>query len=81
MGRTPPLTLLIVLVAVVPLGVGVAGLASFLLLRAGYGILVWAGLPFLVLILAAAGLGILLGRTASRRRGEPEDRSRDKDNV
>ena len=80
MGRTPSLTLLIVLIAVIPIGVGSAGLASFLLLRAGYGILVWAGLPFLVLILVAAGLGIFLGRAAGRRENS-EDRPRDKDNV
>jgi hypothetical protein len=41
------------------LGAG-AGLASFLLLRAGYGFLVWGLLPFLTLLLAALVLGAVL---------------------
>lgn len=70
------MTLLFVLVAAVPLGVAAAGIASFLLLRAGYGILVWAGLPFLGLVLAAGVFAFFLGR-AARGRQRPEDRSQD----
>lgn len=51
-----------------------AGLVSFLLLRAGYGFLVWGLLPFLALILAAlvlvAGIWWLSGATC-RASGSP----------
>lgn len=40
-----------------------------LLLRAGYGVLVWGLLPLLVLLLSAGVLGVILGRAA---RGAPK---------
>ena len=39
---------------------GVAGVISFLLLRAGYSLLVWGLLPFLSLLLIAFVLGAVL---------------------
>src|SRR5215212_331484 len=39
---------------------GVAGVISFLLLRAGYSLLVWGLLPFLTLLLVALVLGAVL---------------------
>lgn len=41
-----------------------AGLVSFLLLRAGYGFLVWGLLPFLALVLVALVLGAAVWRLA-----------------
>ncbi len=69
MGKIHPLTLLGVLLVAVPLVVGGAGLASFLLLRAGYGYLVGGVLPFLLSLLVVGVVGALLGRAASGRRG------------
>ena len=69
MGKVHPLTLLLVLLGVVPLVVGGAGLASFLLLRSGYGYLVGGVVPFLVSLLVVGVVGALLGRAASGRRG------------
>lgn len=66
-GRPHPKTLLFVLIGLVPLVVAVAGVASFLLLRAGHGLLVWAGLPFLATLLVAGLLGAVLGRAARGR--------------
>lgn len=68
-----PLVLLFVLLVTVPLLVGGAGVASFLLLRAGYGVLVWGLLPFLVLLALAGMLGIFIGRAARVTRGEGGD--------
>jgi hypothetical protein len=60
MRRMRPTAVLFILIGAVLLlsllGAG-AGLASFLLLRAGYGFLVWGGVPFLALLLAALVLG------------------------
>ena len=39
---------------------GVAGVISFLLLRAGYSFLVWGLLPFLTLLLVVLVLGVVL---------------------
>ncbi|MDP8952143.1 MAG: hypothetical protein M3N18_07900 [Actinomycetota bacterium] len=56
------------------------GLASFLLLRAGYGFVVW-GLPFLVLLLGAIALSAFLWWSAGGalpgigRRGASEEGS------
>ncbi len=36
------------------------GLVSFLLLRAGYGFLVWGALPFLALVISAVVLGAVI---------------------
>ena len=59
-----PLILLFVLLVTVPLLVGGAGVASFLLLRAGYGVLVWGLVPFLVLLLLAGVLAVVMGKAA-----------------
>lgn len=76
-----PKTLLLLLVGGVPILAVVAGTISFLLMRAGYGMLVWAGAPFVGLLLLAAALGFLLGRAASGRRppesGDGPSRKRD----
>ncbi|CAN5672361.1 hypothetical protein BH24ACT22_BH24ACT22_20870 [soil metagenome] len=61
-----PQILLAVLVGAVPLAVLCAGAVAFLLLRAGYGVFVWAVLPFFGVLVAVAILGIVLGRAASR---------------
>lgn len=68
MNRMHPQTLLLVLIGAVPLVVVVAGLSAFLLMRAGYGLLFWAVLPFLASMLIIAVLGVLLGRAAGGRR-------------
>jgi hypothetical protein len=59
-----PIVLLYSLLGIVPLLVGGAGLASYLLLRAGYSFLVWGLLPFGALLLLASGLGAVLGTAA-----------------
>jgi hypothetical protein len=59
-----PLILLFVLLVTVPLLVGAAGVASLLLLRAGYGVLVWGLVPFLVLLLLAGVLAVVIGKAA-----------------
>jgi hypothetical protein len=65
-------TMLFVLIGAVPLVVAAAGFASFLLLRAGYGLVVGALLPFVLSLLLVAILGAALGRAAGRSRG-PDD--------
>lgn len=82
MSKRDPKSLLYALILAVPLVVGGAGLASFLLLRAGYGPLVWIGAPLGAMLLAVVVLGLVLGRAAGgslpgRGRG---DRRRDEDN-
>ena len=74
-----PKTLLFILVGAVPLVVAVAGVVSFVLLRAGYGLLVGGVVPFAVSLLLAAALGALLGRAASGRRGPERRRPQDKE--
>ena len=69
MNRMHPQTLLLVLIGAVPLVVAVAGLAAFLLMRAGYGLVFWAVLPFVVSMLVIAALGLFLGRAARGRQG------------
>ncbi len=64
MRHVRPIVLLYLLLGVVPLLVGGAGLASYLLLRAGYGFLVWGLLPRGALLLLASGLGAVLGTAA-----------------
>ena len=68
MDRAHAKMMLFVLIGAVPLVVAGAGLASFLLLRAGYGLFVGALLPFAVSLLLAAALGAALGRAAGGRR-------------
>ena len=67
MDRTHAKTMLFVLIGVVPLVVGGAGAASFLMLRAGYGFVIGALLPFTVSLLLVAILGATLGWAAGRR--------------
>jgi hypothetical protein len=64
--------MLFVLIGAVPLVVAVAGIASFLLLRAGYGLVVGALVPFAVSLLLIAILGATLGRAAGRTRGRDD---------
>ena len=66
MDRAHAKTMLFVLIGVVPLVVAAAGFASFLLLRAGYGLFVGALLPFALSLLLVAILGAALGRAAGR---------------
>jgi uncharacterized membrane protein len=67
-------TMLFVLIGAVPLVVAGAGVASFLLLRADYGLLVGALLPFAGSLLLVAILSAALGRAAgTRRRSRRED--------
>ncbi len=74
-----PKTLLFILVGVIPLVVAVAGVVSFVLLRAGYGLFVGGVVPFALSLLLAAALGALLGRAASGRRGTQRARPQDKE--
>lgn len=57
---------LLVMVLAVPLLVGLSGAVSFVLLRMGYGVVVWALLPFLGLLLLVAALGSILSRAAGK---------------
>jgi hypothetical protein len=72
MNRMHPQTLLFVLLGTVPLVVAGAGVAAFLLMRSGYGVLVWAVLPFVASLLVVAALAFLLSRAAGGRRGQDE---------
>ena len=74
-----PMTLLFILLGAVALVVMGAGVASFLLLRAGYGLFVGGLVPFVVSLLLATVLGTLLGRAASGRRGPERRRPPDKE--
>ena len=76
-----PKTLLFILVGLVPLVVAAAGVVSFLLLRAGYGLFVGGVVPFAVSLLLAAALGALLGRAASGRRGPPGRRPQEREQA
>ena len=78
MNRASPTTLLVVLVATVPIVVALAVVAGFLLQRAGFGLVVWGLLPFLAAMLIIAVFGMVLGRSASDRGGQ---RSEDGDGV
>jgi len=82
MSRVDPKTLLYALILAVPIVVGGAGLASFLLLRAGYGPLVWIGAPLGAMLLTVVVLGLILGRAAGGSlpggRGHDGDRGGDK---
>jgi membrane protein implicated in regulation of membrane protease activity len=76
-----PRTLLLIMVGVVPVVVAVMLLISFLLLRAGYGLLVAGLLPFAVMVLVVAVLGVVFGRAASKRREADDRRSGRRDDV
>ena len=85
MKRAGPQTLLLVLVLVVPLVVAGATGVAFLLLRAGYGLLVGVLLPYGVSLLLIVAVAVILGRAASGRgdghRGRDDARSRGSDGV
>ena len=72
MDRAHAKRMLFVLIGAVPLVVAGAGVASFLLLRAGYGLVVGALLPFAASLLLVAVLGVALGRAAGRTRGRDD---------
>jgi biotin transporter BioY len=72
MNSMHPQTLLFVLLGTVPLVVAGAGVAAFLLMRAGYGVLVWAVLPFLASLFIVAALAFVLSRAARAGRGRDE---------
>ena len=67
MDRAHAKTMLFVLLGAVPLVVAGTGVVSFLLLRAGYGLVVGALVPFAVSLLLVAVLGAFLGRAAGGR--------------
>ncbi len=82
MRNASPRTLLFALMAAVPIVVGLALLAAVLLQRAGFGLVVWALVPFAVSMLLIAGLGVVLGRAAVRSSGgSSKRRSRKDDGV
>jgi hypothetical protein len=71
--RLRPETLLLVLLLIVPLVVGGAGVAAFLLMRAGFGFLLWGVVPFVASLLVVAALSFALSRGA--RAGQDRDES------
>jgi len=75
-----PRTLLFVLISVVPLVVTVAFVAAVVLQRAGFGLVIWALLPFVVSMALIGALGVVLGRAATRRASDGR-RSRRDDGV
>jgi predicted membrane channel-forming protein YqfA (hemolysin III family) len=80
--RLRPETLLFVLLGTVPLVVALAGVAAFLLMRAGFGFLVWGVVPFVASLLAVGVLAYALSRAARAGRDEPsEARRRGRDGV
>ena len=86
MNRMHAQTLLFILVGAVPLVVAGAGVVAFLLMRSGYGVLVWAVVPFLASLLVVAALAFVLSRAARASRGQdereaPEGRRRGRDGV
>jgi hypothetical protein len=80
MNRMHPQTLLFVLLGTVPLVVAGSGGAAFLLMRAGYGVLVWAVLPFVASLLVVAAISFVLSRAARSDRGR-DGRRRGRDGV
>ena len=74
-----PRALLYVLVAVVPVIVAGAFVVAIGLQRAGFGLVVWALLPFVVSMVLIGARGVVLGRAATRRASE--GRSREDDGV
>jgi hypothetical protein len=86
MNRMRAQTLLFVLLGTVPLVVAGAGVVAFLLMRAGYGVLVWAVVPFVGSLLIVAALAFSLSRAARSARGQNDrgssgGRRRDQDSV
>ena len=66
-------TMLFVLIGAVPLLVAGAGVASFLLLRADYGLVVGGLVPFAISLVLVAMLSAALGRAAGTRRRDHDD--------
>jgi len=84
MNRMHPQTLLFVLLGTVPLVVAGSGVAAFLLMRAGFGFVVWGLVPFLASLLVVAAISFLLSRAARLDRGgdtSSEGRRRGRDGV
>jgi hypothetical protein len=84
MNRMRPETLLFVLLGAVPLVVAAAGVAAFLLMRAGFGFLVWGITPFVGSLVVVAAISFALSRAArmDRDRGESSGgRRRGRDGV
>ena len=79
MNRMHPQTLLFVLLGTVPLVVAGAGVAAFLLMRSGYGVVVWAVLPFFASLIAVAAIAFLLSRAARSDRGQERGQGRGQD--
>ena len=75
-----PRTLLLVLISVVPVIVALAFVVAVLLERAGFGLVIWALLPFVVSMALIWVLGVVLGRAAARRASEGQ-RSGEDDGV
>ena len=77
-----PLVLIGALVLLSLFGAG-AGVVSFLLLRAGYGLVVWGVLPFLTLVVVAVTFGVAVWRLTRGnsqgigRTGNPEEKPRE----
>ena len=80
MNRMHPQTLLFVLLGTVPVVVAGFWGVAFLLMWGGYGVVVWALLPFLASLLAVAAIAFLLSRAARSDRGQDngQDRGRDR---
>jgi hypothetical protein len=79
-----PQTLLFVLLGTVPLVVAGAGVVAFLLMRAGFGFLVWGVVPFVASLAAVAAISFLLSRAARADRGtngSSDSRRRGRDSV
>ena len=72
-----PSTLLLVMMAAVPVIVALALGAAVLLARAGFGWVVWALVPFVVSMGLILLLGVLLGRAAARSADERRRSGRD----
>ena len=82
MSRLRPEILLAVLLLTVPLVVGGAGVAAFLLMRAGFGFLVWGVVPFFASLLAVAAISFALSRAARMDRDQSsEGQRRGRDGV
>ena len=75
-----PRTLLLVLISVVPVIVAVAFVVAILLQRAGFGLAIWALLPFVVSMALIGVLGVVLGRAAARHASDGQ-RSGEDDGV
>ena len=79
MRDSSPTKLLVIMVAAVPVIVAVAGLVSYLMLRAGFGLLLSGLLPLFAILILVTALGVFLGRTAGRSQGGGDDRNSSRD--